>query len=210
MLKKLLPLLLVNLMFIGQTFAQNENDRELKHLMSVVSTLRQSDKAAWDNALSSFKSDTLWTIMDEIPRDDNESWLVGSKQFKLNSILTQCEEYNKKTVRGDFLNGNDPNFNYSLTERGIKKGCSVDYELSYRQGRQTFVVMPFEKTNGKIEAKVFHNGKETGESTIDADGNIILSLNAKVNPKDKLRLVITNKGNSDMPVVIINHNSRKN
>lgn len=209
-MKKLLLLLLVNLVLIGQTFAQKETDKELQRLMSVVSTLRQSDEANWDKALASFKGDSLWTIMDEAVRHENECWLVGKKQFKLNAILTKGSDYDKKRVSGDFLNGNDPNFNYSLTERGIKKGSTVSYELSYRQGRQTFVVMPYEKTNGKITAKVEHNGKAVGESTSDADGNIILSINTNVKPKDKLRLVITNDSGSDMPVVIINHNTRKN
>ena len=208
-MKKLLLLLLVNLVLIGQIFAQKATDQELQHLMSVVSTLRQSDESNWNKALSSFQNDSLWTIMDEAVRDDNECWLVGKMQFKLNAILTKGSNYDKKRVSGEFLNGNDPNFNYSLTERGIKKGCSVSYELSYREGRQTFVVMPFEK-HAKITVEAFLNGKTIGESATDADGNIILSINAKVNKSDKLMLKITNNSNSDMPVVIINHNSRKN
>ena len=208
-MKKLLLLLLVNLVLIGQIFAQKATDQELQHLMSVVSTLRQSDESNWNKALSSFQNDSLWTIMDEAVRDDNECWLVGKRQFKLNAILTKGSNYDKKRVSGEFLNGNDPNFNYSLTERGIKKSSTVSYELSYREGRQTFVVMPFEKhTKMMVEASL--NGKTIGESATDADGNIILSINAKVNKSDKLMLKITNNSNSDMPVVIINHNSRKN
>lgn len=209
-MKKLLLLLLVYLAFIGQTFAQKETDQELQRLMSVVSTLRQSDEASWNKALSSFKSDSLWTIMDEAVRHDNECWLVGQRQFKLNAILNKGSKYDKKRVSGDFLNGNDPNFNYSLTERGIKKGCTVSYDLNYRQGRQTFVVMPFEKGKDKLSVKAIHNGNEIKEFTTDADGNVILHINANVKPADKISLEITNKSGSDMPVVIINHNSRKN
>ncbi|MBR5082205.1 MAG: hypothetical protein IKX35_07185 [Bacteroidales bacterium] len=208
-MKKLLLLLLVNLFLIGQTFAQKATDQELQHLMSVVSTLRQSDEDSWNKALASFKNDPQLTIMDEAVRHDNECWLVGKRQFKLNAILTQCDNYDKKRVSGDFLNGNDPNFNYSLTERGIKKNSTVSYELSYREGRQTFVVMPFEK-NAKIKVETSLNGKAVGESTTDDDGNIILSIDAKVNKSDKLILKITNSGTNDMPVVIINHNTRKN
>lgn len=207
-MKKLFFILLMNLVFVGTTFAQKETDWELQHLMSTVSALRQSNETIYNQALQSFKRDTLWTALDEI-KSDNEYRPIGNNQFKLNTILNDCSGYNKKMIRGDFLNGNDPNYDYSLTERGIKKGCTVSYEMKYREGRQTFVVMPYKKLDGKIEVKAFHNDKPIGETYTDDEGNIHLSINANVKLSDKLRLVITNHSDENMPVVIINHNTRK-
>ena len=207
-MKKLFFILLMNLVFVGTTFAQKETDWELQHLMNTVSALRQSNETTYNQALQSFKRDTLWTALDEI-KSDNEYRPIGNNQFKLNTILNDCSGYNKKMVRGDFLNGNDPNYDYSLTERGIKKGCTVSYEMKYREGRQTFVVMTYKKMDWKIEVKAFLNDKPVGETYTDDEGNIHLSINANVKLSDKLRLVITNHSDENMSVVIINHNTRK-
>lgn len=208
-MKRIFTLLIIITITIGYTFAQAKTDPELQRLTQTVASLRQSDKSVWDEALKAFRQDSLWTTMDEIVRDDNEFWLVGDQQFKLNAILNQCSGHDKKMVRGDFLNGNDPHYNYSLTERGVKRLSSVSYEMSYREGRQTFVIMPYIAIPEKIEVKAYLNNTRVGETTI-SDGNIVLNINANVKKSDTLRLVITNLGNEDMPVVIINHNTRKN
>lgn len=208
-IKKTFLLLIISFMSIGLSFAQSKTDTELQHLIQVVTSLRQSNNKVWNNALEAFKQDTLWTAMDEIVKDRNEYWLIGNKQFKLNAILNQRNEHDKKMVRGDFLNGNDPHYNYSLTERGVKRLSSVSYEMKYREGRQTFVIIPYIATPELFEVKAYLNDTPVGETTI-SDGNIVLNINASVEKSDILRLVITNLGNKDMPIVIINHNTRKN
>ena len=207
-MKKAFLLFIISILLSGQAFAQTKADPELQKLTKTIATLRNSNERIWKEALKTFAQDSLWTTLDEIVRDDNESWLLGDKQFKLNPILNQCSGHDKKMVRGDFLNGNDPHYNYSLTERGIKKMCSVSYEMSYREGRQTFVVMPYKPKTTQLEVKSYLNDKLVGETSID-NGNIVLSINANVIKSDTIRLVITNLGNEDMPVVIINHNTRK-
>ena len=207
-MKKIYFIVMMSLLIVGPALAQRENDRELRKLMGAVTALRQHDEAKWNQALQTFKCDSLWTSLDEI-QSDNEYMLIGDDHFKLNAILNKCLSYDKQMVRGDFLNGNDPNYNYSLTERGIKKGCAVSYEMSYREGRQVFVVMPYKKTGGKLEVQAFHNGKPIGESHTDKEGNIHLSINDNIKSSDKLRLVIINHSDENMPVVIINHNTRK-
>ena len=207
-MKKASLLFIISILIFGQAFAQTKADPELQKLTKTIATLRNSNERIWKEALKTFAQDSLWTTLDEIVRDDNESWLLGDKQFKLNPILNQCSGHDKKMVRGDFLNGNDPHYNYSLTERGIKKMCSVSYEMSYREGRQTFVVMPYNPKTAQLEVKSYLNDKLVGETSID-NGNIVLSINANVIKSDTIRLIITNLGNEDMPVVIINHNTRK-
>lgn len=207
-MKKLFLILFVSTAMLGQAFAQEKTDAELQKLINTVATLRKTDSKAWDKALDDFEKDKLWTMMDETERHDNEYWLVGDKQFKLNSLLSKCNRYDKKMTPGDFLNGNDPNFNYSLIERGVKKGSTVCYELSYREGQQTFVFMPYEK-NSTLSVTATRNGKKVGSTHTDADGNVILSISEKVAKNDKLCISITNKSGNDMPIVIINHNTRK-
>lgn len=207
-MKKAFLLFIISILIFGQAFAQTKADPELQKLTKTIASLRKPNEKTWREAFNTFEQDSLWTTLDEIARDDNESWLLGDKQFKLNPILNQCNGNDKKMVRGDFLNGNDPHYNYSLTERGIKKMCSVSYEMSYREGHQTFVVMPYNPKTAQLEVKSYLNNKLVGETSID-NGDIVLSINANVIKSDTIRLVITNHGNEDMPVVIINHNTRK-
>lgn len=207
-MKKAFLLFIISILIFGQAFAQTKADPELQKLTKTIASLRKPNEKTWREAFNTFEQDSLWTTLDEIARDDNESWLLGDKQFKLNPILNQCNGNDKKMVRGDFLNGNDPHYNYSLTERGIKKMCSVSYEMSYREGHQTFVVMPYNPKTAQLEVKSYLNNKLVGETSID-NGDIVLSINANVIKSDTIRLVITNHSNEDMPVVIINHNTRK-
>lgn len=207
-MKKVFLLLLINVVLFGQAFAQTKTDPELQKLTKTVATLRNADEKTWNKALDAFRQDSLWTTMDEVTRDENECWLIGNKQFKLNPILNQCSGHDRKMVRGDFLNGNDPHYNYSLTERGIKKQCSVSYEMSYREGRQTFVVMPYNPKIAQIDVKAYLNDRPVGETRID-NGDIVLNINDNVVKSDTIRLVITNFSKVDTPVVIINHNTRK-
>ena len=114
-MKRIFFLPFINVVLFGQAFAQTKTDPELQKLAKTVSTLRNAEEKTWNEALSTFRQDSLWTTMDEIARDNNECWLLGNNQFKLNAILNQCSDHDKKMVRGDFLNGNDPHYNYSLT-----------------------------------------------------------------------------------------------
>ena len=207
-MKKLFLILFVSTAMLGQALAQDKADTELQKLMNTVATLRNVDSKAWDKALANFEKDDLWTMMDETKRHDNECWLVGDNRFKLNEILSKGNHYDKKATTGDFLNGNDPNFNYSLIERGVKKNSKVTYELSYREGRQTFVVMPYEK-NIVVEVNATRNGTKVGSTRTDTDGNVILTIDDNVKTTDKLVIEIANKSDKDMAVVIINHNTRK-
>lgn len=208
-MKKTFLVLAITLFATVYGFAQKPSDPELNQLIDVAASLRQNKASAWDNALKTMSQDKKWTMMDEIERDENECWLVGDKQFKLNPILNKCSGHDSKMVSGDFLNGNDPNFDYSITERGIKKGSQVRYALSYREGRQTFVIMPYDVSEAKnLDLEVLLNGQSMGHGSV-YDGNLYLNINQAVKLSDTILLVITNKSQKDMPVVIINHNTRK-
>lgn len=208
-MKKTLFILLFSVMVVGPAFSQIKMDVELQKLVNVVTSLRTSEEAAWKAANDILAQDELWTAMDEAPKHGNETWLIGARQFRLNKIHNDKSGYDKKMTPGEFLNGNDPHYNYSMTERGVKAGATVSYSLSHRSGRQTFVVIPYDKGSKDIEVGMFRNGETTGQIVQDAEGNLIVSIDENVQSGDMLRIDITNHGATDMPVVIINHNTRK-
>lgn len=209
-MKKALFLLITATLFTASLgFAQKSDDTELNKLINTISTLRQGKESTWNQALDTFQSDKKWTVMNEIPRHQNECFLIGEDQFKLNRILTQCGGEDKQMTPGDFLNGNDPNFNYSLTEIGIKKSSTVSYELKHRQGQQTFVVMPYAQDKARqIELEAVVNGQSI-KGKMEDDGNIYLHINQALNATDIINIDIKNGTETNMAVVLINHNTRR-
>lgn len=209
-MKKTFLTMAIAILAAGISFAQQPIDEELNRLIANISLLRTGDQAAWEQAKGNFATDDEWTMMDEIKSDPNEYRMIGGNYFKLNNILTTCSGYDKSMTTGDFLNGNDPNFKYSLIERGIKKGCTVKYEMKCRKGKQTFVVMPYDAQKAdQVELEAFVNGKSVGKGQAK-DGNIIVDINRNIDEADTIRLEIANKSDVNMPMVIINHNTRTN
>jgi hypothetical protein len=208
-MKKTFLFLFLNLVLFANAFAQQVNDKELQKLMSTVGSMRHANQTTWKADSTLLSRDSLWTALDEAERHQNEYWLLGNDYFKLNKIHNELSGHDKKMLLGEMLNGNDTRYNYSMTERGIKAGRTVSYELTHRVGRQTFVVMPYRKGCTDLEVKMFRNGHDIGHPTRDADGNIIVNITENIQDEDMLRLDITNQGTKNMPVVIINHNTRR-
>ena len=207
----------------GTQTVQGQN-KELDKLVQAVASLRQPDaarqKAVYQTVAQALEKDKEWTPMDEIvadvrlnecrPTDKNMGW------FRLNTILNTIMQKRNglSTSRGDFLNGEDPNFNYSLIEKSVKAGKSVSYTMKGRQGSQEFVVMPFDVNGtGSLNVDIYRQTK--GKWTKMAcekqvrNGNIYLTIKEKVTSDTQLKLQIDNKGTTGMALVIINHNTRK-
>jgi hypothetical protein len=211
-------LLLVTLsLFIGTNlFAQNNIDKETQHLIDIVSAIRQAApeqrESAWNDAVAALSKDKSWTIMDEIIPHQNECRLTDRtvQWFSINRILSQQSGYETNQVRGDFNNGENPDFNYSLIERSLKAGLTAEYDLKSREGEQVFVIVPFDP-NAVMEAEVSRNGVTLAKGVHQKDGNIYVTIGKEQNvkPKDMLHLTITNKGSQSMAYVLINHNTRK-
>ena len=199
--------------------AQDAVDQEMQRLIGQVASLRKTNakqqKAAWEKASAAFANDKAWTIMDEITPDINNECRLTDKTvrwFALNRMLTRHMGYEETKVRGEFNNGEDPNFNYSLIECSVKAKATVSYDLKSREGKQVFVIMPFETAaSAKMEVTVKCKGKgwqATGNR--HADGNIYVMIPAsqKVTARDVLTLSIKNNGSKNMAFVILNHNTR--
>lgn len=198
-------------------FAQSGLDKETKHLIDLVSSIRQAApdqrEKAWKEAETALANDKSWTIMDEIVPHKNECRLTDRsvQWFAINRILSQKSGYETNQVRGDFNNGENPDFNYSLIERSIKAGLTTEYDLKSREGKQTFVIVPFDPDATTLEAEVSRNGISLAKGIRQKDGNIYITIapDQNVKPKDVLHLTIRNKGSQSMTYVLINHNCRK-
>lgn len=194
-------------------------DQEVTHLVGLVSELRQSSvdarRAKWSEVSDQFKKDDKWTMMDEIkcltPDGECELTDKGVNWFAVNRMLSKCMGYHKSKVLGNFNNGEDPNFDYSLIECSVRSKSSVLYELKARSGKQLFAVVPYDGKNAKLSCRVLREGKEIGTGITAADGNIYVEIPSSigVKPTDILTIEIVNKARTPQAFVLINHNSRQ-
>lgn len=219
MTMKNISLAIVLFMMVLPMKAQNIKDKHLQQLVSWVTSLRETDESkqriAYNEVKNKLASDKEWTPMDELvdenrgecrPTNRNMAW------FRLNTLLVQApgQSGNHSMVtKGDFLNGEDPRFNYSLIEKGIQKGKTVRYTMKGREGAQMFVIVPRDASMvSKISATLkFGNSSVSGKP--DKSGNIVLEVKDKLKRDDRITLEITNGTTADMAVVILNHNTRK-
>ena len=188
-------------------------DKNLKIFVDAVVSLRQNSNDKINSAKTTLKNNKAWTVMDELKDGNNsECWLTKKmSRFNLVPILTEVltERYGKNISRGDYLNGEDPRFCYSLIEKGIKAKKKVKYTFQGRVGKQDFVVIPcdpksvlsikFSKDTSPLKA-VQQKSK---------DGCIYLHIDAKLKATDKITLEIENKSNNNVAIAILNYNSRK-
>ena len=200
-------------LFLGFNLIAQTEDEEMQNLIDIVGTLRGTrDKTAWDNVKETLANDKQWTIMDELRQSENECRITDRtvQWFSINRMLSQNMGYENSRARGDFNSGEDPNFNYSLIERSVKAGAAVSYELKFRQGKQEFVVMPYETEGVNMTIEAYRGDELLATGKTASDGNIYLVIDADKNIKsdDVMRIVVTNNGDKNMAFVIINHNTR--
>lgn len=198
-----------------QIQAQTIADKELSSLVDVVKLLRVQSEANYTKVQQILSKDLKWTTMDETGALQEQECQPSDKVpgFKLNRILSQVEGSRKYvTTHGDMVNGADKRFDYSLYERKLKAGKTVEYKLHGREGMQTFVIVPFNPSAQFNVTILTENGKEVKvvKSPKSDDGTVMVTWSQEtptVNQKFVVR--VTNKTNSNQAFVIINHNSRK-
>lgn len=208
-------LVFLSLFLAIPVLAQEPLEPEVQHLIDIVVSLRQVEQKeqVWNQASQALAEDKKWTIMDEIVPHENECLLSDRKVnwFALNRILSQRMGYEDNKTRGDFNNGEDPNFSYSLIERSVKANSTVEYELKSREGEQVFVVVPSNMEINNLDVKIYRGNAMLAKGQIIENGNVYVKVDAKkgVKASDTLRLVIANKSEKSLAIVIINHNTRK-
>ena len=155
--------------------------------------------------------DMDWTLMDEIDIDrQGECTDVDLvDMFGINDIGYRIVRRQGGVVNtgGRFRNGQDSRYSYSFIEITVKKGSTVSYEITGRQGLQCFAIVPYEE-NASFSAKVTKEGKHFS-SSIQKDGVCYIQLDEKVGRSDLLNLTVRNGSGKNMAFVIINHNPGK-
>ena len=188
-------------------------DKKLKTLVDAVVLLRQNDDANANSLNEVLKQNREWTSMDELHDQNNAECILTKRvrRFCINPIINgaQIERYGKNISRGDFLNGEDSRFNYSLIEKGIKAKKKVKYTFQGRVGKQDFVIIPCDPAS--VLSIKFSKGASPLKTVQQKDKNgcIYLHINAKLKATDRITLEIENKSDNNVAIAILNHNTRK-
>ena len=212
------------LLFIITTFRASsqtilDKDEELNTIKLVEATLllRNNTQQSWDDAQYQFSTMLrLFTVMDELQDDDNDCSLISKnvKSFGINRMVKQLKESKsivQNTGKG-LLDGTDLRFNYSIYEKGIKKGCCATYnKLSGRIGKQVFVIIPYSAKQPYETELQSSNGVVFKPTHRDDNGITYYYIDTPEGPSKDETLVlkiINNDSLNNQAFVVINHNYR--
>ncbi len=199
-------------LFLG---AQVLPDQEMQSLVRSVCKLRVSNKAVSEQVASDLMADALWTPMNETNARQEGECLPSDKvpTFKLNRMLRRTLSDEKYiSTHGEFLNGEDLRYDYSLYEHSVYAGKTVTYTLHKREGAQWFVLVPYEKNGGGLKATIQVDGGEKVELTPHPDlgeGVLAVYLDRNKLSKDPVLTLSVKGGPKNQSFVILNHNTRK-
>lgn len=209
MKKILIALMAAMFAFAGQAQTM---DKELTTLVSLVKLLRDGSSASYSRVLETLKADAKWTPMNETGALKAQECKPSeiSKRFKLNRILSQIDE-NRKYVatHGDMLNGEDERYDYSLYERSVKAAATVSYTLKGREGKQTFVIVPYATSRAALTATIKFGGGTAAKFQKQPDGTLLYTSNdTSTQRSDVITITVSNASASNQAFVLLNHNSR--
>lgn len=211
-MKRLYSLFACLVLIVSSAFGQVEVDQELSSLIDVVKLLRVSSEVNYNKAKQLIANDEKWTLMNETGDITAQECRPSDKVkgFKLNQILWGAEKQRKYvSTHGDMVNGENANYDYSLYERCLKGKATASYTLKGRDGRQLFVIVPYNK-DAQFEVSLTVGGKKVGaKADRRNDGCYILSWNQDLPKRDtQFVLTVQNRNGEPQPFVIINHNTR--
>ena len=208
MRKIILSIVLV--IVVGRMPAQTDSP-ELNNLIDIIHLLHSQNRDDYMKAYELLDKNPIWTPMNELGNLQNTECTPADKvkRFKLNRLLTKAEGNRKYVVsHGDFLNGEDKNYNYSLYERAVRKNATAHFKIKGREGKQIFVIVPFEGIKSELSIVITCNDVPF-DILNRTDGLIVLTSMEAVQIDDFIEIEITNHGPIDESYVILNHNSRK-
>ena len=193
------------------------NDEELvtNKLLNAVLLLRQHDQKNWNLAQDELeKRLKLITLMNELLDRDNDCPLVSDqiKSFGVNRIVTGLKNGRRiQNSEKQLLDGSDGKYNYSLYEKGIKKGCTSTATLTGRYGKQVFLIIPYTPNQPYSTELRKNDGTLYTPIGKDAQGITYYVIDTADGPSEgeTLTLQITNSNmKQNASFVIINHNYR--
>lgn len=183
-----------------------EQNQELERLTSLVLHLKEGGQQAYNEAVDLLAADSLWTPLNDF-RDRAAQWMptAATPRFQLNKILGAAQnrvryEASNKTM----LNGEDPRYQYSLYERGVQAGRVFSCDLLKREGRQVFVLIPYDGASAQLTLTVANDTfrqKRLPSGVITCEGT--------ARPGEALRVEVTNGSDRGQFFVLINYNSRR-
>ena len=217
-------LICLSLLIIGgssqiysQTILNEDEEKYTLKLTDAVLKLRNNTQQSWDAA--QYELSTLlrvFTMMDELQDVNNDCALIKKnvKSFGLNRMIKNLKE-SKNVVQNTgkgLLDGSDSRFNYSIYEKGVKKGCTATYRnLTGRHGMQVFIVIPY-SANQPYKVELYqHDGDAYEPVRKDNNGITYYLIDTENGPSegDSLILKIENMDTeNNRSFVIINHNYR--
>ncbi len=205
-------LLFLSFIYPCDLFSQNgtkgKHPAELTAIVNRCKSLRSS--ANVKRVTSEFENDMQWTLLDEIAIDRKGECTTKDpvKMFGVNSIAARILKYQSGAVNmgGRFRNGQDPRYKYSFIEVTVKKGATVSYEITKREGTQTFAVVPY-AADASFSVEVKQSQHRIGTPEMN-DGVCYVSTHKRLLPTDKFTISIENKSGKNMAFVIVNYNSR--
>lgn len=193
-------------------FAQTY-DAELLRLINISDELRNDcNEMIYNNVSSKLEEDEFWTPMTELgPLLEGECRRSENiNRFMLNSILTHVDANRKFVTTHDYgLNGEDKRYRYSLYERSIKPCNNVTYQLSGREGNQTFVIVPFDKNGSGISACLEILGEHIDFVEDKTLGILVANfISDQLQYNNCIKLNILNNSKIGQSFILINYNSR--
>lgn len=205
-------LLLVIAFAITAAANAQTGNKELDRLIGIATMLRSADAAVFNRAQKMLEDDAQWTPMDELGRLQKTECTPAESvtRFKLNRLLSRVDGQRKYvTSRGDFLNGEDERYDYSLYERSLRAHQSATYSLKGRVGQQTFVLVPHATASHGLSVSVSAPGVTTEAPRTLANGCIVVKTSGKLAKEQSITLCVKNSSGAPQSFVLINHNSRK-
>lgn len=212
MLKRIIIFLAILCSCSGVKAQTRIEDKELASLLDVVRMLRESTEEGFNKASRILSDDVKWIPMYETGSVREGLECKASENvpgFRLNRILIRAFESRKYvSTHGDMVNGEDARYDYSLYERTLKPMAQVEYHLTGREGKQVFIIIPYNRSKA-LEATISCAGKKW-PGKVEDDGTSIIKWETDTPSVDmEFVLSVTNGSDSPQSFVIINHNTRR-
>lgn len=198
--------------------AQIQQSSHVDRLYEYAHTLRTSPNK-YEDVKEMMSKDTQWTMMSEFTYNCTDesvlcSWRDDFDYCALRDICLQIET-SRGTITDNasnlFCNGNDPNYSYSIDELVIKAGMKMHSSLSYREGRQHFLMIPYDynsrnHTSG-LSITIAYEGEDI--PAIATERGFEFVIDKIHSAQHSISICVTNTTDRNLSFIFINHNSRK-
>lgn len=177
-------------------------------LVEAAGKLRKGGEQNWKEAEDLLRNKRdAFTLMDEISSPEADCPLLPFRFscFGINRLVNGLKDGDRVQSTGkDFKNGADSRFGYAVIEKGVRQGKMAQYRMTGRQGKQVFLILPFD-TGQKYHAALVWNGRRY-RGIEKEDGMVLLLLpeDAGLSNYDTLVLELSNDGDADAAFILIN------